>query len=246
MLVPLLEGGAAGPLSAAELANAGVEVVAVDLLELVTGPGLDQVDAAGGLRRFLAAEQAILAIARVASEGDTERGWRGRGLARLLDGQGGVLRLQSPVDGRLTTITLDELAGWAEAAGAWPSAQFSLRGPVFTFWDRASGAAPPGELVVSPLLQGLSRDGTFWDGQRWQALEDVVEPDRAQLIEGCDCRACAEASLPYLLHLWRSHELTAQVLLGWHNLRWLREIAEQRPAAPFVESAFAGPTPPTP
>jgi tRNA-guanine family transglycosylase len=46
------------------------------------------------------------------------------------------------------------------------------------------------------------------------------------MADGCDCRACAVAGRGYLAHLWAMREITAEHLLGWHNLHQLRRMVE--------------------
>jgi len=210
--------------------------VAFDLLELATGPGLERVDDAGGLRAFSGWDGPALGIARVAAPGAGARsssGWRAHRLPELVSGQAGVLRLLSGVDGREVTITVEELAAWAERQGVLASAQLSPRGPVFALWLEPAAAAPPGELVVSALAPELARAGRYWDGAGWADLEAAAGD--GPLLEGCPCRACAIATRPLLRHLRQAREITGEHLLTWHNTHWTRVIAEEREAAPWRE-----------
>jgi hypothetical protein len=229
--LPLVEGGAVGGLGPSDLVELGIEAIAVDVLELAAGPGLERVTALGGLRRFLAWDGPILGIARVAMDepGAETSGWRGRALPRLLYGQAGHLQLRSAVNGTILAIELSELAAWTEASGAWPSGQFGRGGPIFTYWQEPTLGAPPGELVVTPLTQELAHRGLYWSGDGWRELELLAPPMPRSLLEGCPCRTCAEATPQLLLHLWRSREITAELLLARHNLHWLQLIVAERP-----------------
>jgi tRNA-guanine family transglycosylase len=89
--------------------------------------------------------------------------------------------------------------------------------------DWEGGDPPPGALLVSRLAQDEAGSGRFWSGVAWADLRPAAaEAPESALVAGCSCRACAIASRAYLAHLWAMREITAEHLLGWHNLRQLR------------------------
>jgi hypothetical protein len=220
-------------LTPGELRELGISAVAVDILELALGPGLERLAALGGCEGFLGWDGPVLAIARVTEQPVAAAGWRAGGLPQLLSGDGGRLRLKSAVDGRVIAVHVDELAAACDVIGAVPSAQLSTRGPVFAYWARPMPQAPAGELVVSPLAATLAGEGVFWEGGDWASLDERA--GAGALVDGCTCRTCSTASRDYLNHLRHEHEMTAQHLLGWHNMHWLRHLVEERDPGPAWE-----------
>jgi queuine/archaeosine tRNA-ribosyltransferase len=225
--VPLLEGGACGSLGPRDLREIGIEVVAIDVLELSSEVGVDRIRACGGINAWLSWQGPVLAIFRVATTAPSTTGWRGHGLPHLIRERDGELTVKSPVDGTALNTSHAALAMAALAIGAVPSAQLDNAGERFCLWDDAGSAPPAEDLVVSGLAAAQARAGKHFDDDSWQ---DVTE----QLKAYCDCRACSLASGDLLRHLWESREITATHLLTWHNLHRMRLAVEKnKPARPL-------------
>src|SRR5438309_75529 len=77
-LLPLLSGLAAGSLGPTDLAEIGISVVAIDIVELAMGMGLDRVERLGGLARLTGWDGSLVAVARTASAPPAATGWRAR------------------------------------------------------------------------------------------------------------------------------------------------------------------------
>jgi queuine/archaeosine tRNA-ribosyltransferase len=221
-LLPLLSGLAAGSLGPSDLAEIGISVVAIDIIELAVGMGLDRVERLGGLARLTGWDGPVVAVARTASEPPAATGWRARAIPELLSESDGILALRSALDGSKVSLVRAELAGWARRLGAEPAASVAGDGVEAPVWGE--GEPPPGSLLVSSRAQDEARKGRFWDGRAWA---DVAATNGGgALADGCDCRACAVAGRGYLAHLWAMREITAEHLLGWHNLHQLRRMVE--------------------
>jgi len=83
---------------------------------------------------------------------------------------------------------------------------------------------------VSDTAQERAREGQFWDGGGWAELTAGGTAGEstggAPLLDTCGCRACTTAARGYLAHLWAMREITAEHLLGWHNLYQLLRLVE--------------------
>ena len=220
LLLPLLAGSAAGSLDPEDLLEIGISVAAVDIVELALGVGMERVERLGGFQTITGWDGPLVAVARVAVAAPATTGWRARLLPQLVSERDGVLVLRSSVDGGTYRLARSELTDWARRLGAEPATSLAGDGVDVVSWD---GDEPPaGALVVSSLAQDQAHRGRFWTGSGWADLQsEAAEPD-APLVPGCTCRACVIASHGYLAHLWAMHEITAEHLLGWHNLHQLR------------------------
>jgi queuine/archaeosine tRNA-ribosyltransferase len=224
-LVPLLAGTAAGSLGPRDLEEIGISVAAVDILELALGLGLERVAALGGLHALTGWAGPLLAVARTTTEVPVATGWRARALPRVVAERDGTLQLRSAIDGSTVRLTRSELADAARRMGAEPAA--SLAGDGVELWAWNDGHPPPGALLVSTLAQDMAAQARYWDGAGWAELSTTggVE-DNSPLLQSCRCRACAVASRGYLAHLSAMREITAEHLLGWHNLHQARLLVE--------------------
>lgn len=221
-LLPLLAGSAAGSLGPEDLAEIGISVAAVDIVELAVGLGLDRVERLGGLARLTGWEGPLVAVARTGSGPPAATGWRARALPEVLSESDGILELRSALDGSTISLARRELADWASRLGAEPATSVAGEGVEVLEWE---GSEPPsGALLVSGLAQERAREGRFWDGSAWAEL--AIAAAAGSLVDGCGCRACAVADRGYLAHLWAMREITAEHLLGWHNLYQLRQMVE--------------------
>jgi queuine/archaeosine tRNA-ribosyltransferase len=221
-LLPLLAGSAAGSLGPEDLTEIGISAAAIDIVELAVGLGLDRVERLGGLARLTGWEGPLVAVARVTSAPPTATGWRARALPELLSESDGVLELHSALDGGRVSLARAELAAWARRLGAEPAASVAGEGVEVVEWD--GGEPIPGVLLVTSQPQEQAHKGRFWGGSAWAELAGAE--GAGSLVEGCGCRACGIASRGYLAHLWAMREITAEHLLGWHNLYQLRRMVE--------------------
>ena len=221
-LLPLLAGTAAGSLGPEDLAEIGITAAAVDIVELALGLGLDRVERLGGLARLTGWEGPLVAVARMASGRPAATGWRARALPELLSEHEGTLKLRSALDGGILSLERLALADWARRLGAEPATSVAGDGAEVLEWE--GGEPPPGALLVSGMAQERAREGRFWDGSGWTGLATAA--GAGSLVDGCGCRACAVASRGYLAHLWAMREITAEHLLGWHNLHQLHQMVE--------------------
>jgi queuine/archaeosine tRNA-ribosyltransferase len=229
-LVPLLRGTAAGSLAPYDLEEIGIGAAAVDILELALGLGLDRVQRLGDLHALTGWTGPLLAVARTSNDVPPATGWRARALPRLVADRDGVLELRSAIDGATVRLARPELAEAARRMGAEPAASLAADGVELVAWDE--GHPPANALLVSSLAQDMASQAFYWDGAGWAELRAPGEPqDTAPLIDGCRCRACAIASRVYLAHLSTMREITAEHLLGWHNLHQLRLVVEGGSAA---------------
>jgi queuine/archaeosine tRNA-ribosyltransferase len=220
-LLPLLSGTAAGSLDPTDLAEIGISAVAVDVIEMALGMGLETVDRLGGLAAVTGWHGPLVAVGRTAASAAAATGWRARSLPWLVSERDGVLELRSSVDGSTTRLATAELADWARRLGAEPAISLLESGVAVVDWE--AGKPPPSALVVSRLAQDEAARGRFWSGNDWAAIDGAAaEAAEAPLVSGCGCRACAIASRGYLAHLHAMREITAEHLLGWHNLHQLR------------------------
>jgi queuine/archaeosine tRNA-ribosyltransferase len=221
-LLPLLAGSAAGSLGPEDLTEIGISAAAIDIVELAVGLGLDRVERLGGLARLTGWEGPLVAVARMALVPPAATGWRARALPELLAEGDGVLELRSALDGGRVRLVRTELAAWARRLGAEPATSVAGEGVEVVQWD--GGEPPPAALLVTGQPQEQAREGRFWDGSTW--VEVVTANGESSLVEGCGCRACSIAGRGYLAHLWAMREITAEHLLGWHNLYQLRRMVE--------------------
>ena len=129
-----------------------------------------------------------------------------------------MLELRSALDGSKVNLARAELAEWARRLGAEPATSIAGDGVELAEWDR--GEPPSGALLVSRMAQEHAGKGRFWDGSAW--AEVATATGSVPLLDGCGCRACAIAGRGCLAHLWAVREITAEHLLGWHNLHQLR------------------------
>jgi queuine/archaeosine tRNA-ribosyltransferase len=211
--------GAVGSLGPDDLSEIGVRAVAVDVLELAMGAGLQRIADLGGIGAYLGWDGTILAVARWSTAPPASPGWRG--LERKRESR---LLLRSAVDGALTEVDLEELARVVAGLGAQPSAELVPGGSPVVWWNAADGGAPPGDCVVTAMAQEEAARGRFRAGHAWHdltAFSDTRDDTPRALVEGCACRACSRASLALLRHLWLSREISAAHLLCWHNLHSL-------------------------
>jgi queuine/archaeosine tRNA-ribosyltransferase len=220
-LLPLLSGTAAGSLDPVDLVEIGISAAAVDIVELALGMGLEAVDRLGGLAALTGWDGPLVAVGRTAASAPAATGWRARSLPWLVSDRDGVWELRSSLDGGTTRLALTELSDRARRLGAEPAASLSAFGVEVHEW--VSGVPPPRALLVSGLAQDEARSGRFWTGSEWADLGLAAsETTKGPLVAGCGCRACSIASRGYLAHLLAMREITAEHLLGWHNLHQLR------------------------
>ena len=233
--MPLLEGGSAGSLGTADLEAMGVEVVAVNLLELAVSPGLDAIAAAGGLAAFTGARASrvcgvILSVPAGEPPADGDRdgeGWRARRLPAVVRAAGDMLTVRSGVDGSTHVIDTTRLIADGARLGGSPAADI-VPGAMTTWWRRLADPLPDSGWVVSSVPADAAREGFYWTPGGWTTIGGEASETPGPLLSGCGCRACATATRGYLAHLWRQREITASHLLGWHNLHQLRGIVEGR------------------
>jgi queuine/archaeosine tRNA-ribosyltransferase len=225
-LLPLLSGTAAGSLGPQDLEEIGISAAAVDILELALGLGLERIDRLGGLHAVTGWAGPLLAVARMTTFPAAAPGWRGRALPRLVAERDGILELRSSIDGATVQLARSQLSDAARRMGAEPAASLAGDGVELLAWDDAT--PPPGALLVSTLAQDMAANSRFWDGAGWTRLAAAPGGGDAgsPLLKGCRCRACALASRGYLAHLSAQREITAEHLLGWHNLHQLRLLVE--------------------
>ena len=248
-LVPLLEGGAAGGLGPRELERAGIEMVAVDVLELACGPALSwsMRPGAAPLPRHRAGDPGGRPGQPVR---DRSPGWRGRGLPRLRDGRGG--RPPIAVGRRREGRGGDR--GGARAVGrgggAEPSAQLSHAARSSATGRRPRSAGPPGELVVSPLLQDLAARGALLGGRGMGPAGR--RPRRGGAVLGAACRRLRLRRLRPGLGLATSSTSGATVSSRPRccsaATTWCGSgsLVERRPPRPSSEPGAPAPSPPTP
>ena len=208
----------------------GVEVVAVNLLELAVSPGLDVLAAVGGLARFTGWRGAIVGV----SHGDTRRpalgtagGFRARRLPVVLRDEGDRLLVRSEIDGSVHDLSHHALAAAAGVLGATPPAALLPPGTALHRWPSMSEPRPPEGWVYSAVPDEAARLGLYLAPDGWaeiSATTDAAAP--GPLVPGCECRACQVAQVGYIAHLWSQREITATHLLGWHNLHTIRRRVE--------------------
>ena len=162
--------GAVGSLGPDDLSEIGVRAVAVDVLELAMGAGLQRVANLGGIGSYLGWDGRILAVARWSTAPPLSPGWRGRALPRLERKRESRLLLRSAVDGALTEVDLEELARVVAGLGAQPSADLVPGGSPVVWWNDADGGAPPGPCVVTALAQEEAARGRYRAGRGWRDL----------------------------------------------------------------------------
>ncbi len=148
-LLPLLAGSAAASLGPADLREIGVGSLAVDIVELALGLGLERIERLGGLPGLLGWDGPVVAIAGWSIERPPSSGRRGRALPQLLGDQEGVVELRSAIDGSTVRLARQELSEWAYRLGAAPDASIAGAGVVVVTWE--AGDPPAGPLVVSTL-----------------------------------------------------------------------------------------------
>jgi queuine/archaeosine tRNA-ribosyltransferase len=224
-LVPLLSGTAAGSLGPHDLQEIGIGIAAVDILELALGLGLERVADLGGFHALTGWAGPLLAVARTTTAVPVATGWRARALPRVVAERDGTLQLQSAIDGSTVRLARAELADAARLMGAEPASSLTGDGVELLAWE--GGHPPPDALLLSTLAQDMAARARYWDGAGWAELSTNggIE-DNSPLLESCRCRACAVASRGYLAHLAAMREITAEHLLGWHNLHQARLLVE--------------------
>lgn len=223
-LLPLLSGTAAGSLGPEDLEEIGISAAAVDMVELALGLGLERIDRLGGLHALTGWAGPLLAVARMTTDPAMATGWRSRALPRLVTERDGILELRSSIDGATVQLARSQLSDAARRMGAEPAASLAGDGAQLLAWD--DGDPPPGALLVSTLAQDMAAKARFWAGAGWTRLAAAPGDAGYPLLQGCLCRACAVASRGYLAHLSALREITAEHLLGWHNLHQLRLLVE--------------------
>src|SRR5258708_6957982 len=229
-LLPLLAGAATASLGPEDLREIGVSAVAVDIVELAVGLGLERIERLGGLSAFLAWDRPVVAIAGWSTAAPATTGRRSRTPPQLLSERDGVLLLRSAIDGGTIQLARRDLAAWADRLGAEPASSIAGEGLDVASWD--DGDPPPGQLIVSGLAQRQAHEGRFWDGAGWSQLgSSPADAGNQPMREDCSCRGCAIATRGYLSHLWKMREITAEHLLCWHNLHQIRIRIEETPTA---------------
>jgi len=197
-LLPLLAGSAAGSLGPEDLAEIGISVAAVDIVELAVGLGLDRVERLGGLARLTGWEGPLVAVARTGSGPPAATGWRARALPEVLSESDGILELRSALDGSTISLARQELADWASRLGAEPATSVAggrRRGPGVGGQRATVGGAVgerpgPGARPRRTLL-GWLRVGRAGDR-------------RGSRLAGRRLRMAAPAPSPKITHVARS------------------------------------------
>ncbi len=227
-----MAGSAAGSLGPEDLREIGISAVAVDILELGLGLGWERIERLGGLGTFLGWDGPVVAVAGWSTGPTGTTGRRARALPQLLSDEDGVLHLRSAIDGTTVKLGRLEISDAARRLGAEPDAAIAGDGVALVTWE--DGDPPAGPVILSRLAQEQAHRGRFWNGAGWSELRpSAAFADEEPLRNGCACRACGIATRGYLTHLWNMREITAEHLLGWHNLHqsWLRVEHVRRPGA---------------
>jgi hypothetical protein len=209
-------------------------VVAVNLLELAVSPGLDTIEAAGGIGAFTGwrREVAAVILAERTSEpalaGERQgSGWRARRLPLITADSGGELTVRSALDGSTHHFDEAALIELGAALGAPAPALATPAGGRLHWWRSQDQPPTTPGWIVSSVPADAAGAGFFWAGGEWRNMTSLVEAGApGPLAEGCACRACAIAGSGYIAHLWRQREITAAHLLGWHNLCQARSLVE--------------------
>ncbi|MHB8509559.1 MAG: hypothetical protein ACYDGR_13060 [Candidatus Dormibacteria bacterium] len=215
-MAPLATYGAVGGLGPDELEALGVQVLAVDAVELAVGPGLARVTAVGGFARFTGWRGETHAVARW-SAAASEQGWRGNGLPQLVRRSGTVVRLRSAINGAVTNLDLAELATTVNNLGIGREQE----GLAEYLWEDPGAQREAYDPVATTVPREQARRGRFWDGQGWAEAADLAPPGPltgGPLQQGCGCPTCLSTSRGLLGHLWRQHEITGEHHLCRHNL----------------------------
>ncbi|HEV3233452.1 MAG TPA: hypothetical protein VG329_02755 [Candidatus Dormibacteraeota bacterium] len=220
-MAPLLAGTAAGSLGPADLAEVGISIVALDILELWMGVGFDRIRAAGGLGAFIGWDGPIVGVARYSDEAAPTTGWRGRGLPQLLKQLDDKLRLRSAVDGAVVDVVIDDLR--TEAASLGSGIVDTTGDGEVNVWSGAGEPSASGTIVVTEAANLEAAAGRYHSSSGWTELASAAD---GPLVPGCDCRTCRIAGAAYIAHLADAREITAQHLLGWHNTHRLRLVVE--------------------
>jgi hypothetical protein len=190
-------------------------VVAIDVLELALGPGIERVERLGGISAWTGWRGPAVAVACLVPDRPGGTGWRSPDPPRLIAAGDAGLRVRSAIDGAVRTVGLEELEAWA--------ARLGLEGPVVLRLPAGSGAGGSGD--------GLGGDPrvAIWDDLEAPPAAAILATDlplrlaregRRLLpdIGDCGCPACAIASRGLVRHLWEEREITAVHLLLRHNL----------------------------
>jgi queuine/archaeosine tRNA-ribosyltransferase len=224
-----MAGSAAGSLGPEDLREIGISAVAVDILELGLGFGWERIERLGGLRAFLGWDGPVVAVAGWSTGRAEATGRRAQALPQLISEEDGVLQLRYAIDGRTIRVGRQEISGWATRLGADPDVSIAGAGVALVAWEE--GNPPEGQMVVSRLAQHEAHRGRFWNGAGWIQLgASAAAAGEEPLLKDCGCRACAIATHGYLTHLWGVREITAEHLLGWHNLHQSRLRVEEAAA----------------
>ncbi|MFN2464184.1 MAG: hypothetical protein ABR573_09830 [Candidatus Dormibacteria bacterium] len=202
----------------------------MNVAELAISPGLATIRDAGGMAAFTGWDGLLLQVTRFADAGtaaQSRSGWRARALPELLRREADVARVRSPLDGSIKELDLAELEGEAGALGGQLPARALPPGEALTWWDSRDNPVPSTGWVVSAVPATAGRAGFYCTGFGWAAVANIRDPATpGPLSTGCECRACAQAGIGYIAHLWGQHEITAAHLLGWHNLHVARSLVE--------------------
>lgn len=208
----------------------GVEVVAVNILELAVSPGLEVLAAVGGLARFTGWRGALVAV----SHGDrthpapaTAGGFRARRLPVVLRDDGDRLSVRSEIDGSVHDLSHEALAAAAAELGATLPAALLPPATELRRWPSMSAPQPPDGWIYSAVPDEAARLGLYLAPGGWAEISQTTDAATpGALVPGCECRACQVAGAGYIAHLWSQREITATHLLGWHNLHAIRAQVE--------------------
>lgn len=117
------------------------------------------------------------------------------------------------------------------SAPALPAAKPRYLMGVGTPWDIAHAVAQGVDLFDCVLPSRNGRHGQiFTAGGLLRIKNAPFQDDPRPLAEGCACPCCSTSSRAFLHHLFRTGEVTAQVLATLHNLRFyldfMRDLRE--------------------
>jgi queuine/archaeosine tRNA-ribosyltransferase len=208
----------------------GFEIVAVNILELAVSPGLDEVEALGGLAAFTGWKGPIGAV-QLGEPGSgvhgAATGLRARRRPVIISATTAALRVRSTVDGSIHELGPGVLDLEARRLGATSWRDLAPEGTEIRAWEDADDPLPGRGWVVSAAPGEAGRQGRYRVAGAWAqitAIADAATP--GPLVRGCGCRTCAIAGAGYVAHLWDQGEITAAHLLGAHNLHCARHEVE--------------------
>jgi hypothetical protein len=212
--------GAAGGLGAADLEQMGFTTVAVDVLELALGPGIDRVLRLGGAGPFTGWRGPVLGVARSLGADPVTAGWRARGLPGLRMQDDGSMLVRSALDGSRHLLPSGAFEAWCEELGVRWAAEGTA-----ALWDSPATPPPSSGLVVTTVPGDQAVAGMVRMDGSWQPVNQLPAPGEPggdePLDAACSCRGCRVANQGWLRHLWDSREITAPYLIGTHNLQAL-------------------------